>query len=211
MNHEFYGYREADLERKASEVPLNDETACGLFESRQGNRYIITDHAMMGDDGMFRVAVSLVHKSLPPLTWFILDEHTSAVGRWHGPYRIRLLHVLVEECAMGFPGVITTGDCHASIQCQDLHGRVEMVSLGYVGRKGFKFRDIDGWSIECSKFKNPFFQKPPEGNVNLFIQPNQPGEGAAGLNNILKQMLKDGQLEKSLARPNSKQYSYRGI
>lgn len=211
MDREFYGYREADVELEASDVPLNDETACGLFESRAGNKYIVTDHAMLGDDRMFRVAISLAHKTLLPLTWFILDEHTSAVGCWRGPYRIRLLNVLAEECAMGFPGVITTGDRHASIQCRDMNDRVDMVSLGYVGRKGFKFRDIDGWSIECGKFKNPFFQKPPAGNVNLYIQPNQPGEGCAGLNNILKQMVKEGQLEKSLARPNSKQYSYKGV
>lgn len=211
MSTEFYGYREPKREPRPSELALNDKTPCGLFETQEGNKYLVTDHAMFGGEGMYRVAISLVHTTLPPWTWFALDEHASAIGHWHGPYRFRLLSVLEEECAMGFPGVITTGDCHASIQCRDLDGGVEMLSLGYVGRNGFKFRDIDGWSIECQKFTRPFFEKPPAGNVNFVIQPKWPGEGHAGLNNILKQMVKEGRLEKSLARPNSKMYSYRGL
>lgn len=190
------------------ELYLNEETPCGIFLSTNGNKYIVTDHNFLGDDHMFRVAISLVNTSIPPFTWLALDEHPSDTGNWLGPCRIRLLNALAEDCVMGFPGVITTGDQHASIQCRHLHG-VEMVSLGHVGRQGFEFRDFDGWVLESTLGSECFFRTGPRGDANLVLKPKWKRNGAAGLNNSLKSLIKEGVLEKLLARPNDTSYSYK--
>lgn len=193
---------------------LNEFTPNGLFEASNGNKYVITSSEGIDENSsliLIKYAIALVHRHLRPFTVQILGEQALEHGYWYGSFLIRLASALPEECALGFSGVISLGDKHASIQCQDLRQNYQMVSLGRVGPKGFEFRDFDGWAIEpTTRVGGPFFEKPPNGNLNLVLRPNfVRNQFGAGICNSLKQMLKEGIMEKALARPDSTKYSYR--
>lgn len=192
---------------------LNVYTPPGLFEAVNGNKYLITENNIIDDESGVKAAIALVHRHLPPFTWQALDQQPLESGTWHGRYQIRLLNALAEECDMHFPGVISTGDRHASIQCRHLDGRVQMINIGYVGRDGFEFRDFDGWAVESPNLRDAFFKQSPEGNTDLVLQPRlklkRGKKGYSGLSNILKEMVKHGLMEKALLRPNSTKFSYR--
>jgi hypothetical protein len=136
---------------------LCERTPCGLFEDYDGNKYIVTNKYLDDRNQTVGVAIALIHSHLRPFTWQILDQQPLGDGCWYGSYRIRLVNALAEECAMGFPGIVSIGDRHASIQCRDSDGACHMISLGYVGQKGFNFRDFDGRGRRVNRSRRSFF------------------------------------------------------
>ena len=201
--------------RKVSNRPehekiyLCDRTPSGLFKDSDGNKYLTVDHYIQERDCTLGVAIALAHSDLRPFTWQVLGQQPLGYGSWHGSYRIRLVDALEQECSMGCPGVVSVGDRHASIRCPDLTGTCHMISLGYVGKKGFMFRDFDGWIIETSERGDIFFRTSTKSSTGLVLRPRASKRGTATINNILKELVKKGLFEKELKSPNSSKFGYR--
>ena len=151
--------------KAGSAVSLNVDTPYGLFEARSGNKYIVTE------DRGTRIAVALVHDSLPPFTWLTLEQKPLEQGHWWGPYQLRLTHKRAKSHAFIKAGVIQVGDSCAVIDCLDVHGDLGCISLGTVGDIGTYYRDHDGWAVELLDSKDVFFELVHPTSANLTVEP----------------------------------------
>lgn len=115
-------------------IHLNLDTPDGLFEANNRNKYIVTrDHNT-------EVAVVLVHNVRPPFTWRRLRRRPSELGRWRGPYALRLTHALGDGIFPLTPGSISISGCYAGVDCRERDGSVGCVALGGVGDAGATIR-----------------------------------------------------------------------
>ncbi len=138
-------------------MDLDCRTPFGLFETDNGNRFIISD------DFEGRIAIVVEHPKLPAFTWLALGNKALDRGWWRGPFRVQLMsawHGNPGKPKMGLLGF--TGDCPA-LYCRGEDGEKQWVALGYAGAapNDDAFPDFDGWSIEAVDAKQPFFSRHP--------------------------------------------------
>lgn len=74
---------------------LHDRVPFGLFESDEGNRYLI-NHIVKHPNQSFeaKVAIALVPRKLQPFTWQALSGIYMDHARWLGAYRLRFTHAV---------------------------------------------------------------------------------------------------------------------
>lgn len=140
---------------------LDRDTPLGLFESTEGNRYVIARHVDCN------LVIALRHKTLPRYTWQELTTEPLDLGRWWGAFRLRLTHAMSGEYFGNEHGIAAIGERRAAILCQSLSGDTYWRGLGRVGEVGLRYCDFDGWIIEGIDVHFPFFKRKPGGATSV--------------------------------------------
>lgn len=156
--------RTTDCSRNLSpgdQTTLDQDTPHGLFESADGNRYVVARHVDCN------LAIALKHNTLPRYTWQELTTEPLDLGCWWGAFRLRLTHAMDGEYFGKEHGIAAIGERRATILCPSLSGDSYWRELGPVGEVGLRYCDFDGWIVEGADVHFPFFKREPGGATSV--------------------------------------------
>lgn len=97
--------------RLLNDIPLDRDTARGLFETRGGNRYVVVD------DIEGKVAIRLRHHSCKAFVAIPLTARALAHGNELGNCELELTHRTIVAHSRQKPGMIGVDEGGASILC----------------------------------------------------------------------------------------------
>lgn len=135
----------------------------GLFESDDGNKYIIAF-----EDGR-AIAITLAHRTIPPFTCLDLREQAPQRGRWWGPYRLRLIHALPGSSRPRTTGTIGLFAGSVILDCRSVHDDLISRTLGYFPEDDGHDRDYDGWIVEAVEGERLFFERSHKRKGSLIL------------------------------------------
>lgn len=133
------------------DIRLDQKTPYGLFESDQGNRYLVT-----GNDD-YKIAITLRHHSNQAFTWQRLTRRKIATGNWLGDGDIELVHRRHKQ-SLALVGTLGMDEFGASLLCHPGDSDCQWVNLGDVAYSQ-PLTDYDGWRI--LKDGRVFFEQLP--------------------------------------------------
>lgn len=138
-------------------IPLDEDTPCGLFETNRGERMLVT----MNED--VKVAIILYHHTLLSFTWQRLTKKPLATGDWLGDFEVELVHRFRGRSGtypLGTLGIMERSlhlDCHIGDgdHGDGYPGGIHIGDIDYSD----PLTDYDGWRI--LKDNRVFFEKLP--------------------------------------------------
>jgi hypothetical protein len=157
---------------KVGEIcPLDIETPYGLFETFDGDWYLITD------DGTWKLAIVLAHAELPSFACLRLKPQPLTGSRWWGEFNVRA-GVPTDERYSREVGLLSDSSFPTlSLQCHTPFIYTQWVDVGEVTARHEKSKnlpadglcgsDYDQWTIICAHDDRPVVTKCEDGTLIL--------------------------------------------
>jgi hypothetical protein len=163
--------RSGVVPRAGEPMYLDDRTSHGLFESDEGDRYIVG-----ADDERGPFAIVLRHRFVPVFTWHVLTNKSLITGRWWGPFRVRLTSSVGWDHYVQKPGTIFVMEKSIGIDCHyGIEGGSAM-PFGVLLQSTGEVRDAESWVIEAVETAFPFCERTKRGKLRYGATPSETAE-----------------------------------
>lgn len=122
------------------DIALDQETPCGMFESDQGDRYLVIE------DEEGKLAIALRHRKRRPFFRHLLSQRKIATGNWLGNCELQLTHRSEANPMAQAVGTLGIDEGSVSLLCRQQRSNICWRPLARIPLSD-PLTEYDGWRL----------------------------------------------------------------